>query len=145
MKSSRPFDNVPEVVRLRMARIRGKNSKPELVVRRLAHRLGYRFRLHRRDLPGSPDLVFPRLRKAIFLHGCFWHQHLGCRYATLPRTRPEYWLPKLARNVERDGEVQRRLEEMGWDILVIWECIAKDTDALEQRLCDFLGPSSTAL
>lgn len=135
---TRLFDDVPDMVRRRMSRIRGKDSKPELAVRRLAHSLGYRYRLHRRDLPGSPDLVFPKRRKVIFVHGCFWHQHQGCPRTSLPRTRPEYWLPKLARNVERDGESQARLEALGWDVAVLWECQTEDADALTQRLRAFL-------
>src|SRR5690349_14284392 len=87
-----------------MAAIRAKDMKPEMIVRSLAHRLGYRFRLHRRDLPGSPDLVFPRLKKIVFVHGCFWHQHSGCREGRLPNSRSEYWIPKLTRNVARDAE-----------------------------------------
>lgn len=141
--STRPFDDVPDVIRRRMSRIRAKDSKPELAVRRLAHRLGYRFRLHRRSLPGSPDLVFPGRGKVIFVHGCFWHQHQGCRHASLPRTRPEYWLPKLARNVERDGEARAQLEALGWGVEVLWECETTDANALTHRLRAFLEPSST--
>lgn len=111
-----------------MARIRAKDTKPELRVRRAAHALGYRFRLHRRDLPGSPDLVFPRLRLALFVHGCFWHQHPGCRRAVLPASRLDYWLPKLARNKARDAAVRIALEEEGWQVVELWEC-ALHTDA----------------
>jgi len=105
-----------------MARIGAKHTKPELRVRRIAHALGYRFRLHRRDLPGCPDLVFPRLRLAIFVHGCFWHQHSGCRRAVLPVSRPEYWLPKLARNQTRDATARAALEAAGWQVAELWEC-----------------------
>lgn len=128
-----------------MSRIRGKDTGPELVVRRLAHRLGFRFRLHRRDLPGCPDLVFPRLRKAVFVHGCFWHQHTGCRRAHVPQSRVEYWLPKLARNTARDTAAQASLVALGWDVLVIWECEVKDLEKLAQQLRLFLEAGSTAL
>lgn len=111
------------------------------MVRRLAHSLGYRFRLHRRDLPGNPDLVFPGHRSVIFVHGCFWHQHPDpeCRSSHTPRSRTEYWVPKLQRNVERDAENLSRLESLGWQVLVIWECELKDRDAVAERLRAFLG------
>lgn len=123
----------------RMRSIRKKDTQPEMRVRRLAHALGYRFRLHRADLPGSPDLVFPARRKAILVHGCFWHQHAGCRLTRQPKSRPDYWPAKLARNVARDVEVRERLEQAGWDVMVIWECETKDAQALLQRLIGFLG------
>lgn len=135
-----PFPDVPATVRRRMSRIRKTGSKPEVQVRRLAHHLGYRFRINRRDLPGTPDVVFPSRRKAIFVHGCFWHQHEGCRLANRPRTRPEYWLPKLARNVERDARACTSLQALGWRVLVIWECEVKDRNTLTERLIDFLEP-----
>jgi DNA mismatch endonuclease (patch repair protein) len=103
----------------RMSLVRAKDTKPEMNARRAAHRLGYRFRLHRRDLPGKPDMVFPRLRKIVLVHGCFWHQHEGCGGGRMPKSRPEFWQPKLARNVERDGEVRAALEELGWDVMVL--------------------------
>lgn len=139
MSLTRPFDDVPKVVRDRMSRIRGKDTKPELAVRRAAHRLGYRFRLHRRDLPGSPDLVFPRHRKVIFVHGCFWHQHECCASGRLPRSRINYWHAKLARNVERDHEAVAALEGQGWEVGTIWECEAKDPAKLQGWLMSFLG------
>src|SRR5687767_9300511 len=105
-----------------MRRIRKRDTKPEILVRRIAHALGYRFRLHRRDLPGSPDIVFPGKRKVVLVHGCFWHQHEGCRLKRQPKSRREYWLPKLARNVQRDEEVRGELAELGWNALVMWEC-----------------------
>jgi len=125
-----------------MSRIRKTGSKPEVQVRQLAHRLGYRFRINRRDLPGTPDIVFPGRRKVIFVHGCFWHQHEGCRLSNLPRTRTDYWLPKLARTVERDREAIDALQGRGWDVLVIWECEIKDREALAERLGHFLEPVS---
>lgn len=132
----------PEARSAHMRRIRKVDTKPELVVRRTAHRLGYRFRLHRRDLPGTPDLVFPRLRKIIFVHGCFWHQH-DCRLGSKrPSTNPEYWLPKLARNVERDRHARKRLADEGWSVLVIWECETKAPDRLERLIKGFLADST---
>ena len=124
-----------------MQRIKSKGMKPELTVRRLAHRLGYRFRLHRADLPGKPDLVFPRRRKVIFVHGCFWHQHRdpGCRAAHTPRTNTDYWKPKLERNVARDIRNQQLLSDLGWDVLILWECELKDLAALAVRLERFLN------
>lgn len=121
-----------------MARIRGKHTLPEVRVRQLLHGLGYRFRLHRRDLPGSPDIVLPRLRAVVNVHGCFWHQHPGCRLARLPKTRPEYWLPKLARNAARDEQALRDLAALGWRPLVVWECETKTQEALRTRLRNWL-------
>lgn len=122
-----------------MARVKHSDTKPEMNARRAAHRLGYRFRLYRRDLPGTPDMVFPRLRKIIMVNGCFWHQHEGCRRARLPKSRPEYWLPKLARNKERDEQVIHALNALGWDILTLWECQAKNVDAACTAIAPFLG------
>lgn len=123
----------------RMRRIRKKDTKPEMAVRRLVHAMGFRFRLHRADLPGTPDLVFPRLRKVIFVHGCFWHQH-DCRLgAKQPRANPDYWLPKLARNVERDKRAREKLADNGWQVLVIWECQTKPADQLRAEIQEFLG------
>jgi len=111
-----------------------------MLVRRLVHGLGYRYRLHRRDLPGTPDLVFPALSKIIFIHGCFWHQHRCKRGRRIPATRQEYWVPKLARNVKRDRSSRRRLRRMGWDVLVVWECQtqAKRIDQLTEKIVAFL-------
>jgi DNA mismatch endonuclease, patch repair protein len=97
--------------------------------------MGHRFRLHRRDLPGRPDIVLPRHRLVIQVHGCFWHQHGDCKLANVPRTRPDYWLPKLARNVERDAASAAALLALGWHVATIWECEVRDVDALRQRLC----------
>ena len=127
-----------------MRRIRKTDTKPEIRVRRIAHRLGYRFRLHRRDLPGTPDLVFPRLARAVFVHGCFWHQHPGCRLARLPKSRPAYWEPKMRRNQERDQVAREQLASRGWEVLVVWECETADPAALEERLSSFLGGSGPA-
>jgi DNA mismatch endonuclease (patch repair protein) len=132
------FEGVPDVVRRRMSRIRKTGSKPEVLVRKTAHRLGYRFRINRRDLPGTPDIVFVGRRKVIFVHGCFWHQHSGCRHANLPRVRSDYWLPKLRRTTERDASAMAALTDDGWDVLVIWECELASQPTLEERLQDFL-------
>ena len=105
-----------------MSRVKGRDTGPELAVLRAAHALGLRFRLYRRDLPGRPDLDFPKHRVALFVHGCFWHQHPGCRRARVPEARPEYWIEKLRRNVERDAAAGPVLEAMGWRPVVIWEC-----------------------
>lgn len=122
-----------------MGRVKGKNTKPEMKVRRLAHALGYRFRLHRKDLPGSPDLVFPGRGKVIFVHGCFWHGHDCPRGSRQPKQNAEYWRAKIARNVERDRQAVDALEDQGWSVLTLWECELKDAGVLKQRLEGFLG------
>lgn len=121
-----------------MSRVRGKDTKPEMVVRRLAHRLGYRFRLHRRGLPGSPDLVFPGRKKVIFVHGCYWHRH-DCKKATTPKTNVEFWQKKFDDNVNRDNNNVSDLTELGWETMVVWQCEAEKSDKLAERLADFLG------
>lgn len=122
-----------------MAKILAKNTKPEMTVRRLLHSLGYRFRLHRKDLPGKPDLVFPSRKAVIFVHGCFWHQHPdpSCRDARLPKSRPEYWLPKLQKNTIRDEAAIAALQAGGWRVLTIWECETKNDD-LADKVTAFL-------
>ncbi len=124
----------------RMSRVRGKDSKPEMVVRRLVHGMGYRYRLHRRDLPGTPDLVFPSRKKAIFVHGCFWHRHPdpACKLARLPKSRLDFWIPKLEGNRRRDRDNQARLGELGWDVLVVWECRIGYKEQIENELRAFL-------
>ncbi|WP_260987640.1 very short patch repair endonuclease [Roseomonas gilardii] len=124
-----------------MSRVAQKNTKPEMIVRRIAHALGFRFRLHRRDLPGTPDIVFPRLRKAVFVHGCFWHRHPGCRLASTPKSRPEFWEPKFLANVERDGRKAEQLHASGWDVEIVWECETRDPDRLAKRLLEVLSES----
>lgn len=121
-----------------MRAIRSKGMKPELLVRRIAHRMGFRFRLHRKDLPGKPDLAFLGRRKAILVHGCFWHQHPGCRGGRTPSSNRGYWEPKLRRNVERDQRNLQELERMGWRSLVVWECETKDEAAMETHIRGFL-------
>ncbi|WP_438810767.1 very short patch repair endonuclease [Sphingobium chlorophenolicum] len=117
-----------------MAKIGQKNTKPETIVRKLLHAMGRRFRLHRRDLPGTPDIVLPGRKKVIFVHGCFWHRHPGCSKATTPKTRQEFWLDKFERNVERDRQKEEELQSAGWDVLTIWECETKDMEALRSKL-----------
>ncbi|MCY4673638.1 MAG: very short patch repair endonuclease [Bacteroidetes bacterium] len=123
-----------------MGRISSKDTKPEMMVRRLVHGMGYRYRLHARELPGRPDLVFRPRRKAIFVHGCFWHRHPGCSANRLPTTRREFWQHKLDGNVHRDRRNKEALEEMGWHVLVVWECETKDFDHLANEVRKFLGP-----
>lgn len=125
-----------------MASIRGKNTKPEMVVRKLVHGLGFRFRLHRRDLPGSPDLVFPRMRKVIFVHGCFWHRHPGCRFAYTPKSNIRFWLTKLNTNMRRDAMMQQALVEAHWEVLVVWECEVENLVTLSQKILSFLTGST---
>lgn len=126
-----------------MQRIRGKDTKPELTVRRTAHALGYRYRVHSAKLPGKPDLVFASRRKVIFVHGCFWHQHtdLDCPIVRVPKSALQYWKPKLMRNAERDAEHLAKLETDGWKILVVWECQVKDEEKLKAELQSFLESS----
>lgn len=123
-----------------MGRVAAKNTKPEMIVRRTAHALGFRFRLHRRDLPGRPDLAFPSHRKAIFVHGCFWHRH-DCRKATTPKTNVKFWQNKFSQNIERDRRALTELAGRGWETLVIWECETRDLETLGKQLSSFLGPS----
>lgn len=135
------MDRIGKAARSRnMAAIKGKDTKPEMIVRRLLYSLGYRYRLHRKDIPGRPDIVFIGRRKAIQVHGCFWHQHSGCKAAHVPLSRLEYWQPKLARNVVRDTASQEALSAAGWDVLVLWECEIKRGVDIQDRLVRFLGP-----
>ena len=123
-------DVVSPTVRSRMmSGIKGKNTQPEILVRRLLFASGYRFRLHRRDLPGTPDIVMPGRKIAIFVHGCFWHNHQGCRYAKMPATRPDFWKAKLKGNVERDRHTVEKLIAQGWRVLCVWECSTRDANA----------------
>jgi DNA mismatch endonuclease (patch repair protein) len=123
-----------------MRAVKGRDTTPEMIVRRMVHAMGRRYRLHREDLPGKPDLTFPRLRKVIFVHGCFWHGHDCKRGARQPKENSEYWVKKISRNRARDVKSQEALKLMGWDVLVIWECELKDRDALRDRLKTFLVP-----
>jgi DNA mismatch endonuclease (patch repair protein) len=126
----------------RMSRIRGKHTGPEMIVRRLVHRMGYRYRLHGKGLPGRPDLVFPARQRVIFVHGCFWHRHgdSACKLARLPKSRRDFWIPKLDANKVRDVENQKKLRSLRWKSLVIWECQLKKPLLLERKISSFLGP-----
>ena len=117
-----------------MQRIKSKDTKPEIKVRKLIFEMGYRFRLHWKKLPGKPDIVFPGRRKVIFVHGCFWHQHniRDCSYVHKPKSRLDYWLPKLERNIQRDNENQKEIEDIGWEYIVIWECQINNPDELRK-------------
>ncbi|CAN2977062.1 MULTISPECIES: very short patch repair endonuclease [Pseudomonas] len=130
----------PEQRSRNMSKIKGKNTKPEMIVRSACHELGLRYRLHRKDLPGTPDLVFPKYRLCLFVHGCFWHRHPGCKYAYTPKSRLDFWLPKLAKNVERDINAQRALEVSGWRVSIIWECQTKNTDTLRTEIQKMINP-----
>ena len=125
-----------------MKAVRRKNTVPEMAVRRLLHAAGYRYRLHVKRLPGSPDIVFPSRKKVIFVHGCFWHGH-DCRAGRPPQSRQDYWLPKIARNRERDAAASNALSQSGWDSITVWQCEAADRDLLTKRLTDFLGSSGS--
>jgi DNA mismatch endonuclease (patch repair protein) len=124
-----------------MRAFKSRDTAPELAVRGLAHRMGYRFRLHRKDLPGTPDLVFVSLRKVIFIHGCFWHSH-GCKLTRLPSSNLDYWLPKLRRNRDRDARNAQELAAAGWEHLIIWECQIRDNERLKHLLRRFLASPS---
>lgn len=121
-----------------MRQIQHKNTRPELIVRRIVTRLGYRYRLHVKTLPGKPDLMFRRIRRVIFVHGCFWHQHSVCREGRIPSSKTEYWSPKLLRNIERDKSHLAALSASGWQALIIWECELSDPD-LPERIKSFLN------
>lgn len=124
----------PEHRSWNMSRIRGKDTRPEILVRSLLHSLGYRFRLNRRDVPGKPDIVLPKYRAAIYVHGCYWHRHPECDLAYTPKSNLEFWSKKFARNIERDAEVSAALQATGWKQIVIWECETHDEAALATRL-----------
>ena len=133
-------DTVPPDVRSRiMAKVKSKGMKPEMRVRKLLHGLGYRYRLHRADLPGRPDLVFPSRRKVVFVNGCFWHRHANCSKVRIPATNRDYWLSKLERNYNRDVRNIALLEEQGWSVMTVWECQLRDIPATTDRLVAFLN------
>ncbi|WP_342066249.1 very short patch repair endonuclease [Achromobacter kerstersii] len=119
----------PEKRSQMMSGIKGKNSLPEMLVRKVLFAMGYRFRLHRRDLPGTPDITMPGYKIVIFVHGCFWHAHQGCKYAKTPSTRTEFWTAKLRANVDRDQRTVDKLTELGWRVLIVWECSTRDREA----------------
>lgn len=123
-----------------MSLISGKNTKPEIVIRKIAHSLGYRFRLHKKDLPGKPDIVFPKYKKVIFVNGCFWHSHKNCKRSKLPTTNAKFWKEKIEGNKKKDKSNYIRLKKLGWDYMVIWQCEIKDSnkEKIEKRLLEFL-------
>jgi DNA mismatch endonuclease (patch repair protein) len=129
-----------------MSKIRGKNTRPELAVRKLLFRLGYRYRLHDKTLPGKPDIVFSGRQAVVYVHGCFWHRHENgvCKNAVLPKTRPEFWEEKLQRNAERDRQHVNRMEALGWRVLVVWECEVGNLVTLREKLTNFLGSTKSA-
>jgi DNA mismatch endonuclease (patch repair protein) len=124
-----------------MARVGSMHTAPELAVRRAAHAAGLRFRLHRRDLPGRPDLVFPRLRTVVFVHGCFWHRHLACSAASTPKTRVDFWEAKFEENIQRDRRAEKALRSLGWRVVTIWECEAHNKEKLARRLAEITSAS----
>ena len=126
------FIKVSEKRSRNMSAIKSKNTKPEIAVRKLLHSLGYRFRLHSKDLPGSPDIVLPKYNTVIFVHGCFWHRHKNCKYASTPKTRKEFWEKKFKDNVKRDLEIQEKIRNIGWQSVIIWECELKNYEKLEK-------------
>ena len=126
---------------INMARVRGRDTKPELIVRRALHSSGYRYRLHAAELPGRPDIVFRPKRKVIFVHGCFWHRHQGCPRSSVPKTRAAFWENKFAKNCDRDARNEEELERKGWDVLIVWECETKDMELLLAKLMLFIDDS----
>jgi len=123
-----------------MSLVKGKNTRPELIVRSLIHRMGYRFRLYQKILPGNPDIILKRHKKVVFIHGCFWHGHKGCLRSKRPMTNRSFWNKKLSKNIERDKRQQKELHKLGWKTLIIWECQIKNLDHLKRILADFLEP-----
>lgn len=135
-------DRVSDAIRSRnMAAIRRSDTVPELLVRSMLHRLGFRFRVHRRDLPGTPDIVLPRYRTVIFVNGCFWHRHTDCRFSATPKTRREFWEKKFTQNIERDQRQQEELIAMNWRVIVVWECELRNPELLQERLVRLLRGS----
>ncbi|MGE4263252.1 MAG: very short patch repair endonuclease [Desulfovibrio sp.] len=133
------MDTIPQGLRSEiMGRVQHKDTRPEMVVRRLVHSLGYRYRLHQKDLPGKPDITFPGRRKIIFVHGCFWHRHEGCALARMPKSRVDFWNKKLEGNKARDQRNVQRLRDAGWDVLIVWECQLRDTATLQATIVTFL-------
>jgi len=121
-----------------MSRIKGKNTRPEIIVRSILHRLGYRFRIHRKDLPGKPDIVLPKYKAVIFVHGCFWHRHKECKFAYNPKSREKFWKNKFKENVARDKKDRLNLEKLGWKVHVIWECEVENVERIEKELSSVL-------
>jgi DNA mismatch endonuclease, patch repair protein len=139
-KHNLPWPDVPETRRRTMSAIRAKNTMPEVAVRSLLHKMGYRFKLHTSSLPGHPDIAFKQRRKVVFVHGCFWHYHRECSSSRIPRTRSEFWAEKLQNNRDRDERTIAKLRSLGWEAVVVWECELKDPHTLKRVLQEFLGP-----
>ena len=137
--SSEVIHEVSEQRSRNMSAIKSKNTKPEIAVRKVLHSMGYRFRLHSKDLPGSPDIVLPKYKTVIFVHGCFWHRHKDCKYATTPKTREEFWNNKFRSNVERDLEIQEKIKNLNWRSVVIWECETKDIENLRGKIINIFN------
>ena len=121
-----------------MSKVKSKHTKPEMKVRKLLHSMGYRFRLHRKDLHGKPDIVLPKYKTVIFVHGCFWHRHSGCKRASTPKTNIEFWERKFLKNIENDKNAYQALSDLGWKVIVIWECEVSDMAALKEKILDIL-------
>lgn len=128
----------PEVRSRTMRAVKNRNTKPEIIVRRLLHAMGYRFRLHRKDLPGSPDIVLPRHKKVVFVHGCLWHGHSGCKRSARPTSNTEFWDTKIDRNIARDKKAMQELTGLGWKVFTVWECETRDKNQLEEKFNRFL-------
>ena len=128
------LNNVSEQRSRNMSAIKSKNTKPEIRVRKILHSMGYRFRLHSKNLPGSPDIVLPKYKTVIFVHGCFWHRHENCKYSKIPKTREEFWNKKFRSNVKRDLEIQEKINNIEWRSIVIWECETKDIGNLRDKI-----------
>jgi DNA mismatch endonuclease (patch repair protein) len=137
--SSEVIHEVSEQRSRNMSAIKSKNTKPEITVRKLLHSMGYRFRLHKKDLPGSPDIVLPKYKTVIFVHGCFWHRHQNCKYASNPKTRREFWEKKFKENIERDKKTQEKLKNLGWKTNIVWECEVKNREILILKLEEILS------
>ena len=134
--SSEVIHKVSEQRSRNMSAIKSKNTKPEIRVRKVLHSMGYRFRLHSKDLPGSPDIVLPKYKTVIFVHGCFWHRHENCKYASTPKTRKEFWNKKFTENKKRDSEIQEKIKILDWRSVVIWECETKNIENLTDKIID---------
>ena len=134
--SSEVIHKVTEQRSRNMSAIKSKNTKPEIKVRKVLHSMGYRFRLHSKDLPGSPDIVLPKYKTVIFVHGCFWHRHENCKYASTPKIRQEFWHKKFKTNIERDLEIQDKIKNLDWRSVVIWECETKNIENLRDKIID---------
>ena len=134
--SSEVIHKVSEQRSRNMSAIKSKNTKPEIKVRKILHSMGYRFRLHSKDLPGSPDIVLPKYKTVIFVHGCFWHRHENCKYASTPKTRKDFWNKKFTENINRDSEIQEKIKILDWRSVVIWECETKNIENLRDKIID---------